>query len=302
MQGDNNRDVTVIVRYAGERTVTKCLELIAEQVASQQIHLIEERPFYNAVKKTFEIGITEGRKWTLAIDADLYISTRCIQEMTAKATLLGDRLYIYQGYVMDFLFGKPREGGPHLYQTRHLEKALAVLSSNPYQYRPESETYIRLAEKDGLIKYVDNVIYGLHDYHQYRIDIFRKAFFHAKKHIGFAGVFLDYWINLAKKDEDFKVAIYGFVEGIIASEEIEVDIEYLRKIAISNMDRLAIEEKPKSLGTESIHAFLQEEIMKGTKYPISKKVLPEVPLSLWQRLKRKTIYLLNKLIQSIESN
>ena len=88
-----------------------------------------------AVTKTFEIGLEKNKEWTLAIDADIILAENAIQNMIESASKLSDKLYIYQGYVIDKIFGTAREGGPHLYKTSHLIDALKALKRTKNNFR-----------------------------------------------------------------------------------------------------------------------------------------------------------------------
>ena len=56
---------TLIIHSADERTFQLCQKLILEQgVPETQVFVVQEVPFSAAMRKSFEIGISEGRKWT----------------------------------------------------------------------------------------------------------------------------------------------------------------------------------------------------------------------------------------------
>ncbi|KYG74170.1 hypothetical protein AWW68_16100 [Roseivirga spongicola] len=205
-------DVTVVIRAAGERTEKLCQYIVEQQVPSSQVFVIHERPFWKAVQKTFEIGISEKRKWTLAVDADILMTDDCILKMTKRASVSGDNLYIYQGNIIDKVFGTVRGGGPHLYNSAHLKTALSFLEKNNQNHRPESDTYKKLASK-GLLNVIDKYIYGIHDYYQYDLDYFRKGFFHAHKHRRDACQFLTHWSRNLNIDSDYNILLNGWLEG-----------------------------------------------------------------------------------------
>ena len=112
--------VTVVIRSSNERTEAVCKYFAELQVPADSVFIIRERPFRKAVSENFKIGLSEGRKWTLALDADVLLRENAVTEMIDKAESLGDELFIYQGFVLDKLFRNTREGGPHLYQTKRI--------------------------------------------------------------------------------------------------------------------------------------------------------------------------------------
>lgn len=221
-------DVTVVIRSSGERTERFCQHIIEKQLTGNNVFVINERPFWKAVKRTFEIGLSCGRKWTLAVDADVILSKSSIERMIEKAELIDFKLFAFQGYVYDKIFDKAREGGPHLYRTSALNDALTCLESNKDSLRPESDTYKALA-KIGYTSKVVPEIFGWHDFFQFNSDYYRKAFLCAKKR-SFNSEVVNVWIDKVyhQKDNDgiYSILVSGWLEGM-RSDEVKVDIEWL---------------------------------------------------------------------------
>lgn len=269
-------NITVIIRSSGERTVDCCYEIACNQVGFDNVYKINEVPFSKAVKKTFEIGLEKNKEWTLAIDADIILAENAIQNMIQSASKIGDKLYIYQGYVIDQIFGTAREGGPHLYKTAHLSDAIDALKRTENTMRPESETYKILANEKSAIKYVDNVIYGIHDFEQYLEDYYRKAFFHAKKHDNseYSVQFLKHWTS-KQQDITFKVLLEGWLFGIKFSGDVKVDIKFFRDIIMKECDKNnfnKVEKKPNTrelmdLVNSEIKNFTQTKVLKIRRIP-----------------------------------
>ena len=108
------KDITVVIRSAGERTLDLCHSLVSEQVEEQNIFIIKEKPFSKAVLKNFEIGIENGHKYTLAIDADILLYNKSIELLVKNFSNLTEDYFVYQGLVYDKFFNKFRGGGPHI--------------------------------------------------------------------------------------------------------------------------------------------------------------------------------------------
>lgn len=227
-------NVTVIIRNVGERTLDSCHKIISNQINTDNIFVINEVPFSKAVLKTFQIGIERKKEWTLVIDADLLLKDNAIKEMITKAKTKSEKLYVYQGMILDYLFGTYRFGGPHLYKTSVLPKALKIVENNLLEIRPESFTYKELAKKD-YITYCDNVCYAIHDFEQDYKDYYRKGFFHGKKALD------DQLLSLIKqckenisKDSNYEFAMHGLFDGLVFEEEIEVDINFFNNMQKKN--------------------------------------------------------------------
>lgn len=210
-------NLTVIVRSAGEKTTQQCINQIKKEVDFSNIFLIQEKPFSAAVKKTFKLGIEQGKKWTLAVDADLLLFDGTIRTMLQNAEVYGNDLYVYQGFIVDWFMMNVRQGGPHLYLTQNLAKTEDYYSEMNDSLRPESFFYAIMREKGMRVK-IDRKIYGLHDYYQNYKDIYRKAFFHGIKHDSW-GHLLSSWLEKSAIEIGYKIVIKGFVDGFATSNK-----------------------------------------------------------------------------------
>jgi hypothetical protein len=246
-------NIAIVVRHSNERTLGYCLELLKKQVSEENLFIINETPFSNAVKRTFEIGIDCNKDWTLAIDADILVTEDCITKIVSIAENLEDYFFEIQGRILDKFYGVPRGGGPHLYRTKYLPKAINFIPKEGTSLRPESDTYDRMAEI-GCHFYFGKEVFGLHDYEQFYKDIYRKGFLHAKKHWRYLSHFENYWHVNKEIDKDFLVAIHGFKQAQFYNDTVFVDrnffptqlndylseIGLVEKKAIARMDNLFI--------------------------------------------------------------
>lgn len=268
-----NLDVTVIIRAAGERTELLCQYIVEQQVPSKQVFVIHERPFWKAVKRTFEIGINEGRRWTLAVDADVLLSNNAIKRMVSNAEKIDKPLFCYQGYVQDFIFGCPRDGGPHLYNSKFIPDALEILKTDSTIHRPESDTYKVLAAK-GIYTIVDSMLFGVHDYYQNYDDYYRKAFFHAIKTESSNNVpfFFNNWVKNINKSIVYEVLINGWLKGK-KDGNVEVDIDFFRKVTsilVLDREQLSLEENEYS----SLVYTIEELISSQSNIDLKLKIFP----------------------------
>ncbi|NRB46951.1 MAG: hypothetical protein HRU41_04715 [Saprospiraceae bacterium] len=292
--------VTVVIRSSNERTEAVCKYFAELQVPADSVFIIRERPFRKAVSENFKIGLSEGRKWTLALDADVLLRENAVTEMIDKAESLGDELFIYQGFVLDKLFRNTREGGPHLYQTKHLKRALEHVTENDAVWRPESDTYEAMA-KEGFTFHVDDIIYGLHDYEQYYRDIFRKAFFHARKHNSRTAQFVEDW-SQRLEDMDYRVAIQGLMAGILYEEEFQVDISFFHALSKAYMRKENIVEKRELLEAPSSSfpsQFIHEFENTSAHVNLYTKRLPKLAPTKTQQLKKLLFHYPGRVLEEI---
>lgn len=215
-------NVTVVIRHTNERTLDMCLKLLVSQVPLKNLYIISETPFSSAVTKTFEIGIDCDNDWTLAIDADIFVTNDCVDILVSVAENLEDYFFEIQGRILDKFYGVPRGGGPHLYRTKYLKEAIKFIPEEGTSLRPESDTYDKMAEI-GYHYYFGKEVYGLHDYEQFYKDIYRKGFLHAKKHWRYLKHFEKFWNENKQNDFDFSVALFGFEQGQNFNNTVYVD-------------------------------------------------------------------------------
>ena len=218
-------NVAIVIRQMAERTTAACLELLKEQAPARNIIVIGEKPFSSAVRRTFELGIESKQEWTLAVDADILVTPECIDELLQVAERLEDYFFGVQGKVLDKLYGVPRGGGPHLYRTKYLEKALAFIPREGTSLRPESDTYDAMAAI-GLHYYFGQEVYGLHDYEQSYCDLYRKGFLHAKKHWRYLAHFAKHWQAGSTADKDFSLALLGLRAALEHTQPVLIDRDY----------------------------------------------------------------------------
>lgn len=258
-------NLAVSVRAYNERTKDLCSRIVHNQVQSKKVNSVHETPFSNAVKKTFEIGISHNCKYTLAIDADVLLKKDAITELLSNVESLPEKiknkLFVYQGNVLCKVFGKPRQAGFHLYKTSLLPKALQYLEQTKDKIRPESSIY-KIMINEGYYHYIDDQIYGLHDYEQYYKDNFRNGFFQSKKHLNQAGELLTYWTKNMSKDLDFKAMIFGWLHGSQTQENIKVDFYYFEDIIQKYFPNLDLEEKEEytNFELEDIYKMIEKEL------------------------------------------
>jgi len=214
---------SVIIRSAGERTEQLCKQLIIEQgVSPENLSSVREAPFSAALKKSFEVGIGHGLKWTLCNDADVLLRPGAVEAMVSFAEQQDEKVCEIQGFILDKFFGGPRNGGVHLYRTSLLPKALGKLPPEESNIRPEFQTLKAMAAIGYPFRIVPFLV-GIHDFEQYYADIFRKCFIQAHKHLELTEFFLSIWREKATSDIDYVVALHGFSSGVEHYGEVSID-------------------------------------------------------------------------------
>ena len=259
-----NENVCVIIRSAGERTEQLCKKLIIEQgISLENLIVIKEAPFSAALKKSYQLGIESGLKWTLCNDADVLLRPGAVETMVHFAEHQDEQVCEIQGYILDKFYGGPRNGGIHLYRTSLLPKMLKGIPPEGVNIRPEDHTIKAMAAIGYSAKTVPFLV-GLHDFEQYYLDIFRKCFIHAHKHLDKAELLLSIWREKATSDMDYAVALHGFASGVEHYGEVFIDSR--QEIYQNLLSKYQIQEK-EALALEKYSLASIEQIIKNWAEP-----------------------------------
>lgn len=236
-------DVTAVVRTVGERTTEACLHLLGQALPEANIHVISEVPFSRAVRRSFEIGIEQRRKWTFVLDADVLLRAAFLGEVLAFAERQQANTFVVQGLVYDKFFSLLRPAGNHLYRTKHLALASAMIPEEGSTLRPEAGTIDRMVER-GYLFIQKQFVAGLHDYEQHYFDIAKKCFVQAHKHGQFVRQVWPLWQAKASEDPDFRAAMIGAQAGQQHQGTVFIDNAFLAQRFASGQYGNALESKP----------------------------------------------------------
>ena len=264
---------SVIIRSAGERTEQLCRKLIIEQgVSPENLVAIKEVPFSAALKKSFQAGIERGLKWTLCNDADVLLRPGAVEAMLNLAEQQDEHVYEIQGFILDKFIGGPRNGGIHLYRTSLLSKALEQLPPDGANVRPEFHTLQRMAAIGYPYKTIPFLV-GIHDFEQYYLDIFRKCFIHAHKHLDLTELFLSFWREKANNDMDYAVALHGFASGVEHLGEVSIDS---RQVIFQNiLSKYQVQEKGELDSSDYSLAAIEELINNWVEPDLYRELHPD---------------------------
>lgn len=236
-------NVTVIIRSVGERTESLCRQLVLQQVPEENVRIVSNTPFSATLKDSFNEGIESRLKWTLCVDADVLLCPEAIGRLVAMAEKTGDGVCEIQGLILDKFFGGSRHGGPHLYRTSLLPKALDLIPGEGTDLRPEYYT-LQAMKASGHPWVRKSEVLGVHDFEQYYCDIYRKCFVQAHKHDYLAELFIRYWRRMAREDSDFKAALIGFAAGIAETGNVRIDASNFTEDIGKILNKYGLAEKP----------------------------------------------------------
>jgi len=296
-------NVTVVIRSSGERTESLCYEIVSKEVPQENIFIIHETPFSQAVRRNFEIGIEKALPWTIGLDADVLLKSEAISHLVKLAEAQVEIVFEIQGRVLDKLFCVPKPGGPHLFRTELITKAVHLIPSEGTTLRPESAVIDGM--KDEGYPYVHkDVVLGIHDYEQYFKDIYRKAIVHINKFAKFDAFLETTWNQLLENDPDYQVAIWGLKTGKIFGDDVRIDkSKYPVDISIflqlkgwHEKSTLQISEQLMSCADKLINEYSATEELKKVEKSINTK---KRRLYMRGRLKDEFILLPHKIVWKV---
>jgi hypothetical protein len=261
-------NIVVVIRSAGERTFESCRDLALKQVPANAVEVVNECPFEKALKRTYEIGIQRGAKWTMTLDADVLLRDGTIEKFIAEADAIPEHFLQVEGLVHDKLTGLYRQAGHRIYRTRYLDRCLKEIPPDGTEIRPEYVTLQRM-ERLGFPSKRIGLVSGIHDYEQFYRDIYRKAYVYANKHQVWLAEMVTRWKRLTNVDDDFQFALRGLYDGLMALESPKIDSRDYTNSAAATLRNLHTAEKAE-LETGSIDFSFVETVLAnaGTAPPV----------------------------------
>lgn len=238
-----SESVLVIVRSVGERTTDACIRLAQQQTSADQVVCVNAHPFSEALRRSLEMGLDAGQRWTLCLDADVLLGPAAIPNIIKEAEALPENTFLVEGRFADKLLGHFREGGIHLYRTSLLATALSEVEFRPDVVRPETHMKRQMAQLGHGFVFGDTLI-GLHDYEQFYVDIFRKALVHNVKYSdALRGYALLHWNERARQDPDLRVALWAVQTADIFTHPVEIDRRIFPDTLATLLQMAGMEEK-----------------------------------------------------------
>jgi len=237
---DIANNLAILVRHSGERSFELSKYAIEKQVSSlSPIEVISSWPFEDTLLKSYQAAIRLNKEYTLMVDADIVVLFDSVIKLMQIAHKT--KPFITQGLVYDNIFSKYRRAGHHLYRTDLLAKAITYIPKEGQYLRPETFV-IKKILLEGEKKLYKNILFGVHDFEQYYVDLYRKSVNHGHKH-----QFLWRELGEALKDNPFederKVISLGFFEGMTNSRSFSLNSMQDKQNLKKRMHFLGISER-----------------------------------------------------------
>lgn len=219
-------DCTIVIRAAGERTEAACVNTVRKQVLAlggdphRQTIVIRERPFVQAVRRTYEAGIDSGAAWVIAMDADVLLLEDGLKRVIDACATAAPGTFTVTPLVLCRFFHGYCFRGLHLYPGSLLPTALGLIESSGAadNVRPES-TVVRAMDALGHRFEATTTPVGIHDHEQFFRHIYLKMRLRGRREfVDDHGKTLHASIELmrslaARGDDDARVAVWGLQDG-----------------------------------------------------------------------------------------
>lgn len=246
----NRKDLTIIIRSSGERTVPVIWNLLKQQVSEEQIFEVNEVPNSRALKKSFEIANKENREWLLLIDGDILPFRKLIDRFLQITAALDNRVFCIQCSNIDKMMRIYRPSGVHLYRTSLIERALELIPGENKTLRPESTMMSRMEDNGYPTLFMEEVL-ALHDFEQYYKDLYRKGYFCAHKFTKKIPYLKELWTQLSNENRDYEILLEGMKKGENHNDLVVSNVEFFEKLNIPKLiAEKGISEKPELEGDE----------------------------------------------------
>lgn len=201
----------VIIRSAKERTADLSKKLAEKCFVGSNVTLINEYPLSKAHRTFLEMGADSKGEWVVAIDADVLVYKKGIDQLISQLGKYSENVFEIQGQILDKFFGGLRGGGVKFYRTKYIKQALEIYPTEEV-IRPEGYLIAEMNKRGILLKQL-KMPTGIHDFGQYYKDIFRKFVVHSKKHGNYIPILEPYWKLMSSTDLDFLIALEGLKQG-----------------------------------------------------------------------------------------
>lgn len=225
----------IVLRTSGERTTDLIVSQVKRLFPDSKFAIVNEKPFFKAIIKTYETAIEQNTKFTLAIDADLILAENSPQIIFRAINNFDLSKDLRQHFLVYDKFIGERDAGSHLYNTQLLPEVHKHFLREGKEdiFRPESSNVREFAEANNYnTEAIIQEHLGYHAFRQYYKNIYQSMYNLAIKKknrhskVKKVDLLQDLKIQAEeyKDDPDFKIAALGFTAGI-DQQEVILDVD-----------------------------------------------------------------------------
>jgi hypothetical protein len=213
-----DENLTVVIRTSGENTFEACKKLLLRQVGENGcVVSVTDFPFEKTLRRSYEEALTIGNPWAVIIDADILVSPYFMKAVQYGIRRAVDTDLGFSLKVMDRFYAEPKFRGVHVYQTRHLGKALEMMPNSGQELRPETCVKERMKEHMHAWRSY-HIVVGLHDYYQHPYDVFSKMTIRAHRSADDIDELMRTFQDRHEKDFSYALAGLKYGKGLDANQ------------------------------------------------------------------------------------
>ncbi|MFH0976545.1 MAG: radical SAM protein [Spirochaetota bacterium] len=250
-----------ILRTQNERTENLSRLLLENEVGKENVIVIHEAPFAQAVIRSFELGIDSGSEWTFCFDGDVLVVPEAINKCIEDLDQVLPKVFKIQPRLISKIHGAKIAAGFHIYRTSLLNEALKYIKPDINSLRPETFVLREMIKNGYSISHLDKIV-GIHEYELYYSDIYRRMRLRGTKG---GKEELEYLrkrlIKMQDIDPDFRVALKGIDDSLLKP---------IHQHSINSIDSIEIQSvlndlglKEKSRISDSINGDFVIDIVKS---------------------------------------
>ncbi len=201
-------DILVVIRSTGERTEKLCEYAVLKNGIDKEniVYVKNISPFSKALEEGYKLALEYGKKYTFFIDADMIVLPNTLNVMVEAMGRLPNKIFFMNPLAYDYLSGLIIRNGPRLYRTSYLKVAIKLVQDESVSPRPETFV-IKKMRRLGYFSIDFDYLSALHEFEQYRRDIFRRVITRYFKSTSVTKKYLrSRFEKLRKANLDFEVA------------------------------------------------------------------------------------------------
>ncbi len=253
-----------IVRSIGERTEAVCVHLLKMQMQKgESISVIHEPTHVKAIEKTYTIGLGSSADWLVVVDSDVLFLPGAITSIREELESCHDDVFVVNCAVFDKIYSMKRWAGVHVYRLSmigDLYESFRSISKKP-NLKIESAT-IKELQKQNKISFFSKNVVGVHDFHQYYTDIYRKAYLNTIRNKGNNKLARRNWQRKSFEDNDYLVMMQAMKDALSSDKHLTNSVDDFTSTALlKTITDLGIIEKKKLSWEEYINECLIKSTM-----------------------------------------
>jgi len=235
--------VDFLIRSVGERTAELCAGLI--RCSGHEPVVLRESTHFKAIEQTYRYGLESRAEWVIAVDADVVLSPRDVESFLVRLARQQDDVDVVYPGIADKLYRMERWAGLQVYRQTAFSRLLPMLLEKKGSGQLKVErACIESLRCSGRGVFFEKCAIGLHDFFQYRRDIYRKVYLNCVRNRDMNQRASRLWKRHSAGDPDYEVALLALHDAAREQRSLENSIHDFTPAEIRQRLRvIGVEEK-----------------------------------------------------------